>query len=200
VCSSDLIELRAELRRLQRERGYTFVMATPDFSEALAVADTVVMLRAGKVIQICDPQTLYESPADRETARFVGSPEINLLAASLHDTDDDGRVLRVAGAALPTPDCLLALKGRGIASFELGVRPENLRLADAAGAAAVGELIDIEPLGLRSVLTARNNTAQIRLLVPARQAAGLSMGQNIGINFGAAPWLVFDPASGQRLN
>lgn len=193
------MELRAELRRLQQDMGYTFVMATPDFAEALAVADTVVMLRAGKVVQVCDPQALYESPEDREVARFVGSPEINLLTASLHAISGTGPVLRVAGAALPAPSSLLALLEQDITSFELGVRPEDLRLADVANASVAGELIDIEPLGLRSALTMRHETEQIRLLVPTRQAAGLSMGQNIGIDFGEAPLLAFDSSSGRRL-
>lgn len=194
------MELRAELRRLQREMGYTFVLATPDFSEALAVADTVVMLRAGKVVQIGDPQALYESPVDREVARFVGSPEINLLPASFREGDAGAAAtLSVAGAVLPVPVPFRALRERGVASFELGVRPEGLRLANVEGASVVGGLIDIEPLGLQSALTVRNGEAQIRLVVPSRQAAGLSVDQNVGIDFGGAPLLAFDTASGQRL-
>lgn len=193
------MELRAELRRLQQDMGYTFVMATPDFAEALAVADTVVMLRGGRVVQVCDPQALYESPVDREVARFVGSPEINLLAASFHGEPGGDPMLRVAGAALRTPEDLHLLHRQGVTSFELGVRPEDLRVMDVATASVIGELIDIEPLGLRSALTLRNDATQIRVLVPARQANELPMNQNIGIDFSAAPLMAFDTANGRRL-
>ena len=70
------------MRRLQKEFGYTFVMATPDYTEAMAVADSVVFLRAGRIVQIAEPQSLYDEPADWDVARFIGAPEINLLPAS----------------------------------------------------------------------------------------------------------------------
>src|SRR6202022_2841223 len=65
------VELRAELKRLQPELGFAFRVATPASPEAMAVADTVVMLRKGKVVQIAEPQTIYDFPADREVDRFV---------------------------------------------------------------------------------------------------------------------------------
>ena len=52
------IELRAELRRMQRDHGYTFLMATPDFNEAMAIADTIIMLREGKVVQVEDRKSV----------------------------------------------------------------------------------------------------------------------------------------------
>jgi multiple sugar transport system ATP-binding protein len=205
------IELRAELRRLQRELGYTFVLASPDFAEAMAVADTVVMLRAGKVVQTSSPQVLYEAPADREIARFVGSPEINLLPASLQSaqfsefqrirqsTGRDQRHLYVAGAMLPIPRNLPDSFLAETCEFEVGIRPEYLRLADVEGAATSAELIDIEPLGLQSTLTFRNNHAQFRVMVEAHQAARLRINENVGIDFSHVPFLAFDKASGVRI-
>ena len=76
------IELRAELKRLQRERGYTFLLATPDFNEAMAIADTIIMLREGRIVQIAKPQMLYDVPVDRDVALFIGAAHINLIEAS----------------------------------------------------------------------------------------------------------------------
>jgi len=196
------IELRAELRRLQRELGYTFVLATPDFAEAMALADTVVMLRAGRVVQSCAAQTLYDDPADREVARFVGAPEINLLPATLQG-EAESRCIGVAGARLPIPPSLQGVLSRsvdrGMEGFDIGLRPEYLRLADVASASAAARLVDVEPLGLKSTLTVRNDEAEFRLVVEARAAARLALGENLGIDFSAVPMLAFDRFSGARL-
>ena len=77
------IELRTELKRLQRDLGRTFIFATPDYTEALALADTVCVLLEGEVRQIAKAQELYDEPADRDVARFVGNPKINIVPGRL---------------------------------------------------------------------------------------------------------------------
>ncbi|RUR34658.1 ABC transporter ATP-binding protein [Vreelandella nanhaiensis] len=64
--------LRSELRRLQKSLGITTIMVTHDQEEALQMADQIVLMRAGKAVQIAAPQTLYQQPADLGVARFLG--------------------------------------------------------------------------------------------------------------------------------
>lgn len=193
------IELRAELRRMQRDHGYTFLMATPDYHEALAVADTVIMLNHGKVAQIDEPQRIYDKPADRETAIFVGAPQINLLEAEY--APDSGKfTIKGAGVEMATPsplaDCLMA-KGAG---FELGIRPENLVLADVGGASIAGELVDIEPLGPKSVATVRVGEIEFRVLIDSRDVPALEPGQSVGVEpVNLDRMLAFDLETGMRL-
>ncbi|QLA14677.1 ABC transporter ATP-binding protein [Desulfolutivibrio sulfoxidireducens] len=191
------IELRAELRRLQSEHGYSFLMATPDFNEALAIADTVVMLRQGRVVQIAPPQELYDHPVDRETALSVGAPLINLVDARF---DPDASRLLAGGWRLDAPEHLARSLAGGPGAFELGIRPENLVLSDPGRATILGELADIEPLGLNSVLTVKNGQAQVRLVVASSQARGLSLGEPIGLEI-ANPSMVraFDLETGHSL-
>ncbi len=190
------MELRAELKRLQRECGRTFLMATPDFTEALAVADTVILLRKGRVVQVAPPQELYDLPVDREAALFVGAPPINLIPAA-HDRDNGGAIA-AAGALLPLPQALrAALAGRD-AGFELGIRPENLAL-DPDGPIRA-EVSDVEPLGLRSVVTVRNDACELRFMADTEQAMGLALGDSVGVAVpDPARLLAFDPATGARL-
>ncbi len=192
------IELRAELKRLQREHGYTFLMATPDFNEALAIADTVVLLREGKMMQTAPPQTLYDDPVDREAALFVGSPQINLPAAA-YDPDGGG-FFNVAGTRLPAPDHLkAALLGRD-GPLELGIRPENLVPAPNEAAHIRAGLIDIEPLGLKSVLTVKNAEAELRLVVDTAAARDMQVGQDMGLDvINPERLLAFSPKTGERL-
>lgn len=190
-------ELRAELKRLQRERGATFLLATPDFAEALALADTVVMLRAGRVMQVADPQRLYDEPADRETARFVGAPEINLVPAAY--TPRLGGRLSVAGATVPAPAALAAAFGLAETAFEAGIRPEHLTLAEPASAAIRGALSDVEPLGLRSVLTVATGEGELRLVADASAAARLSLGEVVGLDLATERVLAFHRDTGVRI-
>ena len=191
------IELRAELKRLQRERGATFLMTTPDFAEAIAVADEVVMLRAGRVVQIADAQTLYEAPADREVARFVGAPEINVVRAEI--LDEQAGTVRRAGGALTSPADVRARMGRSARTFDAGLRPAHLGLAEPADAAVRGRLVDIEPLGLKSALTIRNDDAELRLVAEVTVARTLRLGDTLGLEVATDRLVAFDIATGRRL-
>ncbi|WP_051660885.1 ABC transporter ATP-binding protein [Bosea sp. 117] len=189
------IELRAELRRLQRELGYTFLMATPDFAEAMAIADTVILLRAGRIVQIADPQTLYDAPVDRDAARFVGAPEINLVPARI----EPGHGLHIAGGVLPLPDRLAALAGSGPVAVEAGIRPEAIGLAPADAAPISGTVSDIEPLGAQAAVTVTAGEAELRLVAGAADLASLAPGTKVGLSIAAERITAFDPRSGTRL-
>jgi len=192
-------ELRTELRRMQQEQGYTFLLATPDYQEAMAVADVVVMLRQGQVVQVAPPQELYDLPVDREVASFVGAPQINFLCAE-YVTDAGQPKILAAGATLPAPAHLAELFGNEGARFELGVRPENIRLAEPGEVQIEAQLGDIEPLGLKAVLTVYNKACELRLTVSAAEARTLSLGQHLGLSFTAVEkMLAFNPSTGQRI-
>jgi len=193
------MELRAELKRLQRECGRTFLMATPDFTEALAVADMVVLLRQGSVVQMAPPQELYDKPVDREAALFVGAPQINLVAAAV-DAGTDGLV-RAAGAAFAAPEHLRAALTGLAGEFELGIRPENLVLSQDPDRALIrAEVTDVEPLGLKSVVTVANDACELRLMADSATALALETGQTAGLDIPAPERLLaFDKASGLRL-
>ncbi|AGW13117.1 ABC transporter ATP-binding protein [Megalodesulfovibrio gigas] len=193
------IELRAELKRLQRECGATFLMATPDYTEALAIADTVALLREGRVVQLAGPQTLYDLPADREVARFVGAPQINCLPARY--VPGQGRV-EAAGGSIRAPRAFVEAFGEAETAFELGLRPEHLAPADPDRAALRAEVIDVEPLGLKSVLTVRNEDAELRVVVETATLPrlGLAVGASLGVTVtNPDALLAFDLQSGRRI-
>jgi ABC-type sugar transport system ATPase subunit len=190
------IELRAELKRLQREFGASFLYATPDFAEALAVADTVVVLRQGKVVQIADPQALYDDPDDVETARFVGAPEINIVPARIERGENPR--LHLAGGTLPLASPLdrLAIEDD---VFDAGIRPEHVSLTAQETAPIQAVIDDIEPLGLKAAITARNEAGSLRLMTDATQAGGLKIGERVGLEIAGARILAFDTSSGRRI-
>src|SRR5690606_35853729 len=86
--------MRLELRRLQRERRVTTVFVTHDQAEGLSLSDRVAVMEAGRFLQLGTPRQIYEAPASRRVAEFIGS--MNLLSATLRGRD-------AAGLALDTP-------------------------------------------------------------------------------------------------
>jgi ABC-type sugar transport system ATPase subunit len=190
------IELRAELRRLQMEFGHTFLLATPDFAEALAIADWVVFLREGHIIQIADPQTIYDEPSDWEVARFVGAPEINLLPA-IFSLSEGGRII-VNGNALAATTGLRAT-ARGDFRFRVGIRPEHIKLAAPERSRWVGEITDIESLGLKTSVSIAFGSSEIRALAKAGSTEELKVGDRIGISFDEEGILAFDEMTKARL-
>lgn len=193
------IELRAELKRLQRELGYTFFLATPDFNEAIAIADTVIMLREGRVVQIDQPQKLYDEPVDRDVASFVGAPQINLMRAG-YVPDTGGGYIKAAEARLPVPLKFKKIFNSVPYDFELGLRPENLRLVEPFRAHILATLIDIEPLGLKSVLTVHNGETELRLIAESAEMQRIFPGQSVGIEISNLSLLLaFDRSTGRRI-
>ncbi len=186
------LELRAELKRLQRERSDTFVLATPDFTEALAIADEVVLLRAGQAVQVTSPQALYDDPVDVEAARFVGAPEINLVPARFEPSD--GGVVRAGGLTLPAT----ALTGRTQPlDFIAGVRPEDLSVAPVDATADCGRVVDVEPHGLKATLEVEVEAQRWRVSIAGTAAFRPRVGDPVAVQ--ASRLHAFDLEAGRRL-
>ncbi len=123
-------QMQAELKRIQRTTGIAFVFVTHDQEEALALGDRIAVLNAGRIVQVGAPQEIYEEPATRFVADFIG--ETNLLAVDY----DGASTLTVAGQwKLDTADVRGAEAiggGTEVEDAVLAVRPERVRL-DPAG-------------------------------------------------------------------
>jgi len=115
--------LRRKLREVHSKLRPTVVYVTHDQSEALTVADRVVVMNAGRIVQVGTPRELFENPAHTFVARFIGNPGMNLVACEL----EDGRA-RVGGWHLDLPAGLAAAVPNG-QPLTLGVRPERARLS-----------------------------------------------------------------------
>jgi spermidine/putrescine transport system ATP-binding protein len=127
-------EMRAELKKLQRETGITFIFVTHDQEEALSMSDRIAVMSAGQLQQIGTPGEIYEHPANRFVADFIG--ETNLIAASV--TAVDG--LNVT-CTLADGEVVQALANRALSVGMEGVvslRPERLSLSETAPADALG--------------------------------------------------------------
>jgi len=187
-------QLRAEMRReivaLQRRLGLTMVFVTHDQTEAMSMADQVVVLRGGHLEQAAPPAKVYDRPASLFVAGFIGAPPMNLLPL---ETRDAGMV--VAGTDGPV------LAPAATTSLIAGLRPEAL--IPASHASFDPELTlhveHSEYLGADTVLTGRIATTPHRLQarLPGRHSA--ASGALLRLAFPPDALHLFDAATGARL-
>ncbi len=193
------IDLRTELKRLQQESGRTFLFATPDYTEALALADTVCVLIEGQVRQIAKAQELYDEPIDRDVARFVGNPPINIVPARL--TRENG----IANLAIGSMNLVLPAEMEhglpsSVSDVEIGVRPEHVRMvgADSAESHLTGTVNDLEPLGMHTTVGVNLGGVNLFFTVPGVQE--FSDGDSVEMHVDMESILFFDPQTGRRLS
>ena len=119
------VSMRGEISALHRRLGATMVYVTHDQVEAMTMADKIVVLRAGRIEQVGSPLALYNRPANRFVAGFIGSPQMNFVDVTL---DADRRLCPAFGGAVAVPGLAGADRVDAGATVVLGVRPEHLRL------------------------------------------------------------------------
>jgi multiple sugar transport system ATP-binding protein len=120
------VTMRSELARLHERLGVTTVYVTHDQTEAMTLGQRVAVIRDGSIQQCDTPQELFDRPANLFVAAFIGSPAMNLVAASV-----DGDTVRFADIALPVPDGAPVRGQRR--DVILGLRPTDFELPERAG-------------------------------------------------------------------
>jgi multiple sugar transport system ATP-binding protein len=138
-------QMRIEIKRLHQRLGTTIVYVTHDQIEAMTMADKIVVMRDGRILQVGTPTELYESPVDVFTARFIGSPSMNLLPGKIA-----GVALTADGATIAGLDASATPGGAVL----VGVRPHDLIVGDAgaSGMAMSGLVTAVEPLGSETLV------------------------------------------------
>ncbi|MFZ2359244.1 MAG: ABC transporter ATP-binding protein [Anaerolineae bacterium] len=145
------VEMRGEIKRLQRELGVTTIYVTHDQAEAMTMADTLLVLRDGKIEQAGDPEHIYRRPASAFVAGFIGSPMINLIDGRL---DRDGETFTAGAASISLPGELRQVAvGQGQRPLVLGIRPEDVVVSQQAGPDSLpARAVVREPLGKEALL------------------------------------------------
>ena len=152
------VQMRVELKKLHQRLGTTAVYVTHDQVEAMTLGDRVVVMRDGLVQQVGEPLDLYNSPANRFVAGFIGSPAMNFATVKM--TDGDGRLTaKNAGLELEVPQSHIErLKSHIGREVTIGIRPENLHVAtdsDPAGFTFPSKVEVVEQLGSEILLDVR---------------------------------------------
>lgn len=122
------VQMRGELKHLQHELGTTTIYVTHDQAEAMTLAHRVAVMRSGRLQQFDTPLNIYDRPANRFVAEFVGSPGMNFLDGQV---DGRGRVFTAEGICLSLNESQFATLDKldGTDRVLLGIRPEHVRVS-----------------------------------------------------------------------
>jgi multiple sugar transport system ATP-binding protein len=181
------VAMRTEIKELHQRLRTTSVYVTHDQIEAMTMADQIVVMHDGRIEQTGSPLELYDRPANRFVAGFIGSPAMNFIEG----TQKDGALVAANGARLPVAGAIAANDGRALT---YGIRPEHLDLADDGFEA---EVIVIEPTGSETQLFAR--LGQQEIVAIFRERHDFAPGQKIRLKPRAPVAHLFDASSGQRI-
>jgi sn-glycerol 3-phosphate transport system ATP-binding protein len=174
-------EMRREIRTLQQKLGITMIYVTHDQSEAMSMADKVILMREGKVEQAAAPDILYARPETVFAARFIGTPPMNIL--TLEATADGTIILSSEAGILHRPvDALL-----------LGVRPEDVTIG---GDGISARVTHVEFMGADTVIACAVGNQSITVSVPGK--AALKSGETVHLAWRSDTVHFFDAASGRR--
>ncbi|MCK0197319.1 ABC transporter ATP-binding protein [Ancylobacter sp. 6x-1] len=191
------VQLRAEIKRLQKLRQVTSILVTHDQTEAIAMADRVAVMNHGVLQQVGAPQDLYERPANLFVANFIGEPPMNLMKAAW-----DGPRVVGEGWAVTLPAARRAKLSDG--AIVAGIRPEHVRLLPPGTAGdAQGVVSYREPRGDADVLTVVLDDAGGvkggRMVAEIPGPAAFRAGDRVSVGLDVGRLLVFDAASQTNL-
>lgn len=181
-----------ELRQLHDRIDATTVYVTHDQVEAMAMGDRVAVMNEGEVLQADSPAKVYDKPATKFVAGFIGSPAMNFLMA-------EGRLpagsdaVRIDGARISIPRLR---EGTEHDEVVLGARPEHITIA--ADGVLHGEIFGVEYMGARQLVTV--DTSAGRLKVRAPNTVPAATGDNVGLTFRTDRLVLFDRQSERALS
>nr|WP_294556970.1 sn-glycerol-3-phosphate ABC transporter ATP-binding protein UgpC [uncultured Rhodopila sp.] len=184
------VQMRAEIRRLQRRMKVTSLYVTHDQVEAMTLGDRLLVMHQGKPVQLATPIEVFETPANLYVAGFIGAPSMNFFPGQLSHGGTAARL--AAGPALVFADG--RREGADGRQITIGVRPEHLVL-DPNGMVMTIDLI--EPLGSETVVIGRlANGDMLSLKVPGAAPPG----ETVAVAIPPANVHVFDTETGMRLS
>lgn len=170
------VNMRIEIRRLQRELGITSIYVTHDQVEAMTLADRLVAMNSGLAEQVGRPSDIYEHPASRFVGGFIGSPAMNFLESECRKGQ-----LQIGDSLITTENMAHIPDGR----MTVGIRPEHLQITAPQATGLKGAIDLIEPLGAETLIHTRLSQAptgkDILMTVRVSGTVDFQTGQEIGL-------------------
>ncbi|WP_158780762.1 sn-glycerol-3-phosphate import ATP-binding protein UgpC [Pantoea sp. BAV 3049] len=186
------VQMRLELQQLHRRLNTTSLYVTHDQVEAMTLAQRVMVMNKGVLEQLGTPVEVYERPATRFVASFIGAPSMNLLEGEL--SDDGTRLALADNFAIPLPEAKARWARR---SLTLGIRPEHITLSTqrAGGLPLVVETLEM--LGADNLAHGKWGGGSVVVRLPHVERPAI--GSTLWLHLSAESLHFFDTLNGQRL-
>lgn len=192
------IDVRASLRRMQQIEKSTMILVTHNQAEALSMADRVVLMNRGEIMQIGTPWAIWNEPSNLFVADFIGDPPMNFLSARF-DTDkcqfstkhfDIEALPEITEAAKArTQDC----------DYTIGIRPDDFSfsLTSVEGYSIFGDIWVVEPMGDETIVTIACGEQRVKVIVPGDLR--LETGRRLWLKPNLLQVHIFDNSTGHSL-
>ena len=179
------ISTRAQIKHLHHEIGATTIYVTHDQSEAMTLADRVVVMHGGRVQQVGSPTEIYDRPINRFVAGFIGSPAMNLIDGDIVDGIFNGANTRIPGL------------NQASGAVTLGFRAEDATIAAPGDGQVISPVYSFEHLGDATLVSVRAGTTL--LTVKTGKEFRAQIGDPIGFSIASGHCHLFDRKTGERL-
>ncbi len=174
--------MRAEFGRLHDRLRNTMVYVTHDQTEAMTLADRLVLLRDGKVAQAGPPLALYHNPESLFAATFLGTPKMNLIPATLVEAEPDSAVVGLPDGSRHRAG-VSAAAARAGAPVTLGLRPEAIRLGDQGPNCIAGRVSLVEHLGDHALVHVDWHPAVETILTRTQSGVPPALGEQVRLSY-----------------
>ena len=185
------VTMRTELKAIHAQTGATTVFVTHDQSEAMSMADRIVVMKDGEVIQVGSPDDVYDRSASVFVADFIGTPPTNFLNVKMSSSNGDIKLVNPHFNLTLNKECSENLREYKKENLILGVRPENILVVTEEDAIFTAECLVSEPQGSHQVINVELDDSYVKIVAPA--APKISAGDPVHINFKHETLRFFDP-------
>ena len=183
------VQMRIEIKRLQRSLGVTALYVTHDQVEAMTLADRLVAMNGGKVEQIGTPMELYETPASLFVAQFIGSPPMNIMPCVVH-----------GGQAMLGAIKMMPVSSPDGTKVSVGIRPEHVLLCEPAATPLRGVVELVERLGAETLahVSIISENSKFTLVTRVPEGSAPNEGDTVALDAQHRRLSLFD-ADGRRV-
>jgi len=190
------VDMRTEIKRLHRKLKTTMVYVTHDQSEAMILSDRLAVMRDGKLEQWGTPHEIYNFPANRFVAEFLGSPSMNFLSATF--PAENPRFVEAGEIHIPVPEKLqIELLARSLKSGSwMGIRPNDINVVQDPSIQPQGRILVLEPTGSETWVDIDFDCFRLRGKAPADFNG--HPGDSVGIQVNPSKIHLFDRETGER--
>ncbi len=172
------VVMRIEINRLHQRMGATMIYVTHDQTEAMTLADRIVVLNEGRIEQVGSPLELYERPVNKFVSGFIGSPAMNFIAGTVGG--EEGKHVVSLGHFsfdVSNPNFESEME------IEIGIRPEHIEVVSPSQCHLTAKVEIIEKLGAESMLYLKTEASETLLTVRADPKIPVNLGDKVGLKF-----------------
>lgn len=191
------VATRTELKAIHHKTGATTVFVTHDQAEAMSIADRIVIMKDGAIVQTGTPEEVYSESVNLFVADFIGTPPTNFMDVELTVEGGDCRLVNPHINLKLDSANTLRLKDYGQGKLVIGIRPENILLVDADDAVLSAQCLVAEPQGSHQVVAVEVGDKLMKIVAPSYPK--VRSGETVHLAFKQEAIRFFDTETGLRI-